>query len=92
MASKGAKGLFGGGFLSSVFKDFVNGVIDDEDEKFRKKQKKNAEKYAKKYSKNMDKEVAPGMTLRDAIKKFEKENKGKSSKYNPEDYNDISNK
>ena len=61
------KSLLGIGFLSSVWNDFKNGVIDDEDEKNREKNKKAASKYAKAYTKNMDKEIRPGLTLRQAL-------------------------
>lgn len=61
------RSLLGLGFLSSVWNDFKDGVIDKEDKKFRDKQKKRADKYAKAYTKNMDKEIRPGFTLRQAL-------------------------
>ena len=85
MASK--KGLFrnllGLGFLSSIWGEFKDGVIDKEDKKYRDKHKKKADKYAKAYTKNMDKEIAPGITLRDALKQHEKKNK--KTRFEPED-------
>ena len=77
------KSLLGVGFLSSIWNDFKTGVIDKEDKKFRDKQKKRADKYAKAYTKNMDKEIAPGITLRDALKQHEKKNK--KTRFEPED-------
>ena len=86
MANKGLfKSLMGVGFLSSIWNDFKDGVIDKEDKKFRDKQKKRADKYAKAYNKNMDKEIAPGITLRQAIEKNRKSNK--RTIYYPKDVN-----
>ena len=76
MAGKGLfKNLLGIGFLSSIWNDFKDGVIDKEDKKFRNKQKKRADKYSSAYTKNMDKEIAPGITLRQAIDDERKKNK-----------------
>ena len=79
------KSLLGVGFLSSIWNDFKTGVIDKEDKKFRDKQKKRADKYAKAYTKNMDKEIAPGITLRQALEAERKKNKKK--RIEPEDTN-----
>tara|TARA_Y100000310_G_scaffold345842_1_gene471035 strand:+ start:12691 stop:12978 length:288 start_codon:yes stop_codon:yes gene_type:complete len=75
------KSLLGMGFLSSAWSDFKDAVIDKEDKKFRDKQKKRADKYAKAYTKNMDKEIAPGITLRQALEAERKKNKSK--RYEP---------
>jgi hypothetical protein len=86
MAGKGLfKSLLGIGFLSSIWNDFKDGVIDKEDKKFRDKQKKRADKYAKAYTKNMDKEISPGITLRQAIEKDRKSKK--RTIYNPKNIN-----
>ena len=61
------RNLLGLGFLSSAWKEFKDAVIDKEDKKFRDKHKERADKYAKAYTKNMDKEIAPGLTLRQAL-------------------------
>jgi|TARA_R110000824_G_scaffold164685_3_gene341024 hypothetical protein len=76
MAGKGLfKSLLGVGFLSSIWNDFKDGVIDREDKKYRDKHKKRANKYALAYTKNMDKEIAPGITLRKALEDERKKNK-----------------
>ena len=71
----------GVGFLSSIWNDFKDGVIDKEDKKERNKLKKKADKYAKDYTKNMEKKLSSGMSLRDALaaEKYTKANKKTAS-------------
>ena len=70
----------GVGFLSSIWNDFKDGVIDKEDKKERNKLKKKADKYAKDYTKNMEKKLSSGMSLRDALAAEKDSNKKNSSK------------
>jgi hypothetical protein len=77
------RNLLGLGFLSSAWNDFKDAVIDKEDKKFRDKHKKRADRYAKAYTKNMDKEITPGITLRQALEAERKKNK--KVRYEPAD-------
>jgi len=86
------KNLLGVGFLSSIWNDFKDGVIDKEDKKFRDKQKKRADKYATAYTKNMDKEIAPGITLRQALEAERKKSKVTTHKLDIKNYNIFSKK
>ena len=86
------KNLLGVGFLSSIWNDFKDGVIDKEDKKFRDKQKKRADKYATAYTKNMDKEIAPGITLRQALEAERKKSKVNTHKLDIKNYNIFSKK
>jgi hypothetical protein len=87
MAGQGLfKSLMGVGFLSSIWNDFKDDVIGKEDKKFRDKQKKRADKYAKAYTKNMDKEIAPGITLRQAMQ-IDKKKRGDVVKLHQPKYN-----